>query len=175
VVNVNKLARLIELVESRDIDQLEVTGWGRTIRITKRLAGAAVAVNGRAVMEPAVIAPTPAPAAPPPADAPAPAPEPKVAEAAAAAPPESVAGDTGGAPITSPMVGTFYAAPAPDAAPFVKEGDMVEVGQVVCIVEAMKLMNEIQSDIRGRIKRVMVANAQPVEYGQTLFLVDPAG
>ncbi len=75
-------------------------------------------------------------------------------------------------PITSPMVGTFYRAPAPDADPYVEENSTVDVGQTVCIVEAMKLMNEIESEVRGRIARILVENAQPVEYGQVLFLVE---
>jgi acetyl-CoA carboxylase biotin carboxyl carrier protein len=77
-------------------------------------------------------------------------------------------------PIVAPMVGTFYRAPSPDAPPFVKEGDAVEEGQVVCIIEAMKLFNEIQAEVRGRIARVLVDNASPVEYGQPLFLVEAA-
>jgi acetyl-CoA carboxylase biotin carboxyl carrier protein len=75
--------------------------------------------------------------------------------------------------IRSPMVGTFYSAPAPDAEPFVDVGQVVEVGQTVCIVEAMKLMNEIGSDFKGVIQKVVVENGQPVEFGQPLFLVDP--
>jgi acetyl-CoA carboxylase biotin carboxyl carrier protein len=70
------------------------------------------------------------------------------------------------------MGGTFYRAPAPDADPYVEENSTVEVGQTVCIVEAMKLMNEIESDVSGRIARILVENAQPVEYGQVLFLVE---
>ena len=76
-------------------------------------------------------------------------------------------------PVVSPMVGTFYRAPAPDADPYVEPGSQVEIGQTVCIIEAMKLMNEIESEVKGRIARILVDNAQPVEYGQTLFLVDP--
>ncbi|TMQ59956.1 MAG: acetyl-CoA carboxylase biotin carboxyl carrier protein [Candidatus Eisenbacteria bacterium] len=75
-------------------------------------------------------------------------------------------------PIKSPMVGTFYRAPAPDADPYVEENSSITVGQTVCIVEAMKLMNEIESEVGGRIARILVENAQPVEYGQTLFLVE---
>jgi acetyl-CoA carboxylase biotin carboxyl carrier protein len=71
------------------------------------------------------------------------------------------------------MVGTFYRSPAPDADPFVEVGDVVEVGQTVCIIEAMKLMNEIEAEIRGRLVQVLVENAQPVEFGQKLFLVEP--
>jgi acetyl-CoA carboxylase biotin carboxyl carrier protein len=75
--------------------------------------------------------------------------------------------------IEAPMVGTFYRAPAPDTAPFVAEGDLVKEGQVLCVIEAMKLMNEIESKAAGRIARVLVENAQPVEYGQPLFLLEP--
>ncbi len=75
--------------------------------------------------------------------------------------------------ITSPMVGTFYRAPSPEAAPFMEVGQIVEVGQVVCIVEAMKLMNEIKSEVKGKIVEVAVENAEPVEFGQTLFVVEP--
>ncbi len=75
-------------------------------------------------------------------------------------------------PIKSPMVGTFYRSPAPDADPYVEEQTEIDVGQTVCIVEAMKLMNEIESDVKGRIASILVENAQPVEYGQVLFLVE---
>jgi acetyl-CoA carboxylase biotin carboxyl carrier protein len=75
--------------------------------------------------------------------------------------------------VTSPMVGTFYRAPAPDADPYIEVGDPVTVGQTVCIVEAMKLMNEIESEVKGRVVKILVENAQPVEYGQKLFLIEP--
>lgn len=75
--------------------------------------------------------------------------------------------------IKSPMVGTFYRSPSPEAGVFVEVGQMVEIGQVVCIVEAMKLMNEIKSEVRGKITEVAVSNAEPVEFGQTLFVVEP--
>ena len=77
-------------------------------------------------------------------------------------------------PITAPMVGTFYRAANPDAPPLLSEGEMVDAGQTVCIIEAMKLFNEIQSEVRGRVIKVMVENASPVEFGQPLFLVDPS-
>lgn len=75
--------------------------------------------------------------------------------------------------ITAPMVGTFYRAPSPDSAPFVKEGDLIEPGRSLCIIEAMKLMNEIESEQKGRLVKVLVENGQPVEYGQPLFLLEP--
>jgi acetyl-CoA carboxylase biotin carboxyl carrier protein len=71
------------------------------------------------------------------------------------------------------MVGTFYRAPAPGAEPYVKEGDVVQKGTVVCIIEAMKLMNEIETEVKGRVARIVVENGQPVEFGQTLFLLEP--
>jgi acetyl-CoA carboxylase biotin carboxyl carrier protein len=77
--------------------------------------------------------------------------------------------------ITSPIVGTFYRAPSPDADPYVEEGDLVRKGQVLCIVEAMKLMNEIESEVDGRIYKILVESAKPVEYGQPLFLIEPTG
>lgn len=75
--------------------------------------------------------------------------------------------------ISSPMVGTFYRTPSPEAKPFVEEGDEIEEGKVICIIEAMKLMNEIKSEMRGKIARILVENGHPVEYGQPLFLVEP--
>lgn len=82
--------------------------------------------------------------------------------------------EAGYLPIVAPMVGTFYRSPKPDAPPFVEEGDDVEAGQTVCILEAMKLFNEIPSEVAGRIVRVVVDNGTPVEYGQPLFLLDPS-
>ena len=77
--------------------------------------------------------------------------------------------------VKSPMVGTFYAAPAPDAKAYVELNQVIQKGQVVCIVEAMKLMNEIESELGGRIAKICVENAKPVEFGQTLYLIDPTG
>jgi acetyl-CoA carboxylase biotin carboxyl carrier protein len=83
-------------------------------------------------------------------------------------------GEAGYTPIVAPMVGTFYRSPKPGAPPYVNEGDAVQAGQTVCVLEAMKLFNEIPSEIAGRIVRILVENGTPVEYGQPLFLVDPA-
>jgi acetyl-CoA carboxylase biotin carboxyl carrier protein len=83
-------------------------------------------------------------------------------------------GSAGRTEIKSPMVGTFYSAPAPDASPFVDIGAEVEPGQVVCIIEAMKLMNELKSEIKGKITDILVENGEPVEFGQPLFVVEPA-
>jgi acetyl-CoA carboxylase biotin carboxyl carrier protein len=100
----------------------------------------------------------------------------KPAIAAAAAPSQATAPAEGNGlvTITSPIVGTFYRSPSPDADPYVEEGDYVKRGQVLCIVEAMKLMNEIESEVDGRITKILVESTKPVEYGQPLFLIDPA-
>jgi acetyl-CoA carboxylase biotin carboxyl carrier protein len=144
-----ELRRLIQLVQRTGIGELELAAGGRSVRISATARGGAVAIAAPAV-------------APPPA----------AAESAPAAPPPSTTDHLKA--ITSPMVGTFYRAPAPDADAFVEAGDQIEVGQTVCIVEAMKLMNEIEAEFRGRVVKVLVENAQPVEFGQKLFLVEPA-
>ena len=107
------------------------------------------------------------------APAAAPAPRPEVAGAPAPAPVVAAAAPSHLVPVEAPMVGTFYRAPGPDAAPFVLEGDVVKEGQVLCIIEAMKLMNEIEAKAAGRVAKILVENAQPVEYGQPLFLLEP--
>lgn len=145
----SELKALIRLVQSTGIGELEVASGGRSVRIS---------ATASAAMVPAAFA---APAAQPAEPAPAAAPE----GPAAAAPASHLKA------ITSPMVGTFYRAPAPDADPFVETGDSVEPGQTVCIIEAMKLMNEIESDATGTIKAILVENGQPVEYGQPLFVI----
>ena len=150
-----KLEELIRLVEDSDIQEIEISGPFRSVRITK---GAPVDTVVREAVRYE-------PAQPPqPAESPA-----DAAEAPEAAPDR----DSGLVPIVSPMVGTYYAAASPESAPYVRQGDRINKGQVVCIVEAMKLMNEIESEVSGTIVRVLVENAQPVEYGQELFLVQP--
>lgn len=116
-------------------------------------------------------------AAPAPAPAPIPAAVPELAPATpsapkGAAPPEEDA-CPGCVEVRAPIVGTFYRAPAPDAPPYVQEGDRVEKGQVLCIIEAMKLMNEIESEVSGIVRKILVQNGEPVEYGQPLFLIQP--
>ena len=144
----DELRALVQLVHETGISDLEVQSAGRTFRIGR--TGQAFAA-GPAMAPPA--AHYPAPAA-----APAPAPAADLSRFIA---------------IQSPLVGTFYRSPAPDSEPYVDEGDKVTLGQTVCIVEAMKLMNEIQSETAGRIVKILVQDAQPVEFGQDLFLVDP--
>jgi len=164
-MNEKYIRQLIRLVEESKIESLEVSSWRRRIKITQRLTGSA---NGNSE-QPAVIqqvAPAPLPVPP------SPQPAPEQPTAAPEAPP--VVEDTSRlVPIKSPMVGTFYAAPAPDADQYVTLNQKITVGQVVCIVEAMKLMNEIESEVSGRVAKIAVQNSEPVEFGQTLFLIEP--
>ncbi|MCK5327917.1 MAG: acetyl-CoA carboxylase biotin carboxyl carrier protein [Candidatus Latescibacteria bacterium] len=146
-----EIRKLIQLVEESEIHELEVSRWGRKIRITKHGAVATAHAS--------VVHPTPLPSSEPETEAP--------------PPPQEEVGEEILHEIVSPMVGLFYRAPDPDSEPFVKEGDHVTAGQTVCIVEAMKVLNEIESDAEGTIMRIMVESAQPVEYGQPLFLLKP--
>ena len=153
-VGLAELRQLIRLLQRTGIGELEVSSGDRTVRIA---AQSHHPVN--AGFSPAAVF----------------APAPERPAAAAVGKAESVPLATENlAVITSPMVGTFYRAPALDADAYVEMGDLVEVGQTVCIVEAMKLMNEIESEHRGRVVKILVENAQPVEFGQKLFLIEPA-
>ena len=154
-VGLAELRQLIRLVQRTGIGELEVSSGDRTVRIA---AQPHLPVN--VGYSPAVAASAPAAEKP--------------AAAAAGTAPPAPQGTEDLAAVTSPMVGTFYRAPAPDADPYVEVGDLVEVGQTVCIIEAMKLMNEIESEHRGRVVKILVENAQPVDFGQKLFLIEPA-
>ncbi len=162
------IRKLIRLVEESDVDQLEVSSWGRKVRITKRLMPSGNGHSG----QPVTISNLAVPKSP--SDSPA-AVSAKSFPAEQMVESEPVDADKKYIEIKSPMVGTFYAAPAPDAAPYVVLNQRIEVGQVVCIVEAMKLMNEIESEVAGRVAKIMIENSQPVEFGQVLFLIDPEG
>ncbi|MBB3062170.1 acetyl-CoA carboxylase biotin carboxyl carrier protein [Microbulbifer rhizosphaerae] len=148
-MDIRKIKKLIELLEESDIGELEIKEGEESVRISRGSAHLAA---------PAAFAPV----APPPAAAPAPAP--------AAAEPESVPA-LSGHQVKSPMVGTFYAASSPGAEPFVKEGQQVKVGDVICIVEAMKMMNQIEADKAGTIEAVLVEDGQPVEFDQPLVTI----
>lgn len=157
-MNKNYIKQLIKLVEESNIESLEVSSWGRKVKITQRLN---ISGNGYSHQETIVrsVAPAPTASAEPAA--------PQDESAASAVPRSKLV------PITSPMVGTFYASSAPEADSYVSLNEKVRVGQVVCIVEAMKLMNEIESEIAGRVAEILVENGKPVEFGQELFLIDP--
>ena len=151
----DEICELIKLVASTGVAALEVEHGGSKLRID--------GVPPVVVAEASTAATAPGPTA----AGPAPAPAPGSAEAQAIA-------EEGLHWVISPIVGTFYRAPNPDAEPYVKVGDIVREGQTLCIVEAMKLMNEIECDVAGTIVKVLPDNAQPVEYGERLFAVRPA-
>ncbi len=150
-MDLRKLKKLIDLVQESGISELEVTEGEEKVRIAKQLPASQ-----------AVSYITAAPAASP-AAAPVEAPSAERAEAADALPAGHV--------VKSPMVGSFYRASAPGSKPFVDIGQSVSVGERLCLIEAMKLMNEIESDVEGVVKAILVENGQPVEYGQPLFVI----
>jgi acetyl-CoA carboxylase biotin carboxyl carrier protein len=154
-MDLRKLKKLIDLVQESGIAELEITEGEERVRIARGGSGT-----------PAAPAPAPANITVPVTAIPAAAPA-SVPAAAAAQPPAAAEGHV----IKSPMVGTFYRAPAPDAKPFVDVGTAIKEGQTVCVIEAMKLMNEIEADAAGTIKAILVENGQPVEYGQALFIL----
>lgn len=160
-MNIGKLTKILDLMDERGIAEIEVRSVFRTVRIS-RAAGANVSFISAGAVDPA-LAPAGKAAAPLPAG-----------EAAAAAPADAEAAEEDLIVINSPMVGTFYRAPAPDADLFVAEGDKVSRGQVLCIIEAMKIMNEIESEHAGTVAQIHVENAAPVEYGQPIFSLKPA-
>jgi acetyl-CoA carboxylase biotin carboxyl carrier protein len=153
-MDLRKLKTLIDLVSESGISELEVTEGEGKVRIVKNAPPVYVQPS-------ASYAPQYAQPSPPPAGAP--------AEAAAAAVPAPVVPQ--GHVVKSPMVGTFYRAPSPGAEAFVQVGDTVKEGQTICIIEAMKLLNEIEADKSGVVKEILVENGQAVEYGQPLFLI----
>src|SRR5437867_23990 len=154
-MEIDDIKKLVELMEERDVVELEMEDHKGKIRLVRENHRAPAPVAGSSATPPL---PTliPAVAAAAPSDG-------RAAEQAPAV----------GTVISSPMVGTFYRAPNPDARPYVDVGAVVEKGDVVCIIEAMKMMNEIQAEARGRVLKVLVDNGQPVEYEQPLFLLEP--
>jgi acetyl-CoA carboxylase biotin carboxyl carrier protein len=175
-MQVDEIRRLVKLVEESQIDELEVRRWWTVVRIHKRGANHKTDAPSVVVTAPAITpvpVPVAAPMAAPPAAAPAetkaPAPS-----AAPAAPPAEATPEEGLHTVRSPMVGTFYRSPNPNAPPYVDEGSRVTKGQVVCIVEAMKLMNEIEAEVAGTVTRILVENGKSVEFNQPLFLVRPS-
>lgn len=149
-MDLRKLKTLIDLVAESGIAELEVTEGEDKVRIVKH-----------AVTVPTAAAPMPLAAAA--AVAPAPAAAPTVALGS-----EEVAGHV----VKSPMVGTFYRSPSPGAPAFIEQGAAVKAGDTLCIIEAMKLLNEIEADVGGTVKKILVENGQPVEYGQPLFIIE---
>ncbi len=146
-MNLKEIKEILELIKGSDVSELELVRGDSSLKLRR---GAA----------PEVRAAAPAPAAPPASSR---------ADEAPAAPKEPAKPKAAYKEVVSPIVGTFYRAPAPDAAPFVEVGQRVSKGQVLCIVEAMKIMNQIESDTGGTVIAILVENAQPVAYGQPLF------
>jgi acetyl-CoA carboxylase biotin carboxyl carrier protein len=168
-IDLGQLERLLAFMSEHGLEEFEYAHGDLRIRLKKPAAQQVVAPQARALppayeasAQSASPAPSQAqagPAAPPAASEPVPPPAERAEEHI----------------VKSPIVGTFYAGPSPDAGPFVRVGDMVQAGQTVCIIEAMKLMNEIEADISGEVVRVLVENGQPVEYGEPLFALRPTG
>lgn len=156
-MDLRKLKTLIDLVQASGIAEIEINEEGDHVRIVNRPAQAAQAAP--AIIE--IPQAAPAPAAPVPSAAPA---------APSAAPPAS--SSPSGTQVTSPMVGTFYRAPSPGADPFVEVGTQVKKGDTLCIIEAMKLLNEIEAEVSGTVKEILVDNGSPVEFGQPLFVIE---
>ncbi|HEV8718528.1 MAG TPA: acetyl-CoA carboxylase biotin carboxyl carrier protein [Candidatus Binatia bacterium] len=150
-MEIDDIRKLVELMEERGVVELEMEDGKGKVRLVRE--------NHRAPAFPA-FAPSPPPA-------------PALPVTVAAPTLERPAEPVTGATITSPMVGTFYRAPSPDAKPYVDVGTVVEKDDVVCIIEAMKMMNEIRAEMRGRVRKILVENSQPVEYDQPLFLLEP--
>jgi acetyl-CoA carboxylase biotin carboxyl carrier protein len=152
-MEIDDIRKLVELMEERGVVELEMEDGKGKVRLVRE--------NHRASVLPAFTSPSPVASALPVTILP-PVPE-RPAE------PATVPGAT----IASPMVGTFYRAPSPDAKAYVEVGTVVEKEDVVCIIEAMKMMNEIRAEVRGRVRKILVENGQPIEYDQPLFLLEP--
>jgi acetyl-CoA carboxylase biotin carboxyl carrier protein len=159
-VDIRKVKKLIELLDESGIAEIEITEGEESVRISRNPTGVAAAAP---IYMPAPVAATP-PAAPA---------APAVTAPVAAAPDAPVAADDSeGFEVTAPMVGTYYSSSSPGGAPFVQVGDHVNEGDTLCIIEAMKMMNQIEAEVSGNIKSIRVQNGDPVEYGQTIFVID---
>jgi acetyl-CoA carboxylase biotin carboxyl carrier protein len=156
MMDIRKIKKLIELLEESGLAEIEITEGEESVRIARNSPHAQVVTQYAAGPAPTAAA---APAA-----APVPAPAPPAAAPAPAARDENL--------VTAPMVGTFYASPAPGAKSFVEVGQEVRVGQVLCIIEAMKMMNQIESERAGKVVAVLAKNGEPVEFGQPLFAIE---
>jgi acetyl-CoA carboxylase biotin carboxyl carrier protein len=165
-IDLEQIRELLTVVSATDVTELTIEFGDQKITVKKSPPAIAVAEAKPIVVKTEHLAP-----APPLPKLSQPAPETKDETAA----PEAHEGTNGFVEITSPMVGTFYRSPSPDAAPFVQIGDRVAVGQTVCIIEAMKLMNDMPAEVGGKVVKILVDNGTTVEYGQPLFLVDPKG
>ena len=155
-MDIRKVKKLIELLEESGISEIEISEGEESVRISRYPNPGTVSVQALHHPPPAALAPPPAPA-----------PTSDNAQAPAAAAPAAR-----GQQVTAPMVGTFYGSPAPGAKAFVEVGSEVKVGQTLCIIEAMKMMNQIESEVAGKVVSVLVENGSPVEFGQALFIIE---
>lgn len=150
-MDIRKIKKLIELVEESDISEIEIVEGKESVRIQRGHAAvqmAAPMMLPPMQMAPAALAPAPAEISPP-------------AEA-----------EPAGNAFTSPMVGTFYSAPSPGSKPFVEIGDKVQPGTTLCIIEAMKILNQIEAETTGTVRAILVEDGQPIEYGEPLFVIE---
>ncbi len=162
-VDLSQLERLLAFMSQHGLEEFEYSHGDLRIRLKKPATNSAPAPQ-HLLKSPEIVVPSPSPSATP---------EPaSVTQPSRESPPEAERAEDSHI-VKSPIVGTYYSAPTPGAEPFVKVGDLVEVGQVLCIIEAMKLMNEIESEVGGEITRIFVENGQPVEYGEPLFAIRP--
>ncbi len=147
----DKVKEIIYILENSDIEEIDITFWGKRIRVSKSgsVIEGSVSPTATAVQSSSTEAPEATPASAPPAE-------------------------TGGEQILSPMPGTFYRAASPESDPFINEGDTVKKGQTLCIIEAMKIMNEIEAEQDGVIRNILVEDGKPVEFNQPLFTIEPS-
>jgi acetyl-CoA carboxylase biotin carboxyl carrier protein len=163
-MDIRKRKKLIELLEQSGVSEIEIREGEESVRIARNGQGDASAPAGKAQVVAHSSHAAPAPTSPSQRSA--------SARAAEPPPPAAPTASEGEHVVTAPMVGTFYSAPAPGAKQFVEIGDEVQAGQVLCTIEAMKMMNQIESDVAGRIRAVLVKNGDPVEFGQPLFILE---
>ena len=151
----NRLKQLIEILEASNVNEIEVSFWGRRFRVSKgnsQLIGVNQNPQAIASVNPSTVS---------------------GGELATREAPRESGETSTGIEVKAPMVGTFYRAPSPESPPYVNVGDHVVPGQTLCIIEAMKIMNEIEAEVSGNISKILVENAKPVEYGQPLFIIEP--
>jgi acetyl-CoA carboxylase biotin carboxyl carrier protein len=171
MIDLRYVKKLIEMIDESSVDSIEIaTEKGIKIRIAKSPTQRGAVQVAAPVAMPAVLSPSLDTRVTPSAGVPTMAPESSAAKTDGGGPPASAQLE-----VKSPMVGTFYGAPEPGAKPYVSVGDRVQKGQTLCIIEAMKIMNEIESEFAGVVKEILAQDAQPVEYGQVLFRIDPNG
>ncbi len=151
-MDIRKIKKLIELLEQSSLTEMEITEGEETVKLSRMGQQAQAAPEQAQVAVPAAAAPSAAPTAQTPA--------------------ANAAEEPSGLLVRSPMVGTFYASPSPDSEAFVKVGQSINVGDTLCMVEAMKMFNQIESELKGKIKKILVENGQPVEFDEPLFEIE---